>query len=188
MAFALTGCEVPKEEVMAKKYVLIAHNVSSIGCSALTMGTITDTYGLRGVNYHEDSDAQARCLDYHKIDHYNCGTTDLMPDDDGYGSSACVIGADAFNGGQNKDETRNRRYILVVNDVDSDMCGKIFIEPIAADKGYKDITFYEEGDASCNDTFAPPRYACETKYLTPLDKGFGTSTCVVGSVKSPHGD
>ena len=185
VAFGVTGCEVSKEDVMAKKYVLIAHNVSSIACSAFSIGYITEEYGLSGVNYHEDSDSQVSCLSYHKIDHYNCGTTDLKPEDTGYGSSSCAIGADAFNGGQDKNETVRRPYILVVDNVKSDMCGKIFIEPIADDKGYENISFYEDADASCNDTFQPPKYTCETKYLTPMDKGFGTSTCIVGSKEEP---
>ena len=184
VALILTGCEVSKEEVMKKKYVLIAQHVSSMGCSFLTMGYIVKEYGLIGTNYHEDSDVNADCDDYGKIKDDTCGVTVLSSGSSGYGSSACAIGADALNGGQDKNGTKEKKYIFVVKNVRSDACGKIVIEPIAEDNGYTDVKFYEDKNADCND-FAATSYECEEKVLTGNDKGYGDSTCVVGTDTAP---
>jgi len=184
LAFVATGCEVSKGEVAAKKYVLIAHNVSSMACSFVTMDTIVNKFGLKDTNYHEDSNPHATCADYNKTEGDTCGTTDLKSGDSGYGSSSCAIGANALNGGQNKNDTKAKKYIFVVKNVRSDACGKIVIEPIAKDNGYNDVTFYEDKNADCND-FGTAQYACKEKVLTDGEKGYGNSTCVVGTDTPP---
>ncbi len=184
-ALILTGCEVSKEEVMQKKYVLIAQHVSSMGCSFLTMGYIVDEYGLVGSNYHEDSNVNATCEDYGKVKDDTCGITVLKPGSSGYGSSACAIGADALNGGQDENATKQKHYLFIVKNVRSDGCGKIVIEPIAKENGYNDVKFYEDKNADCND-FNAASYECKEKVLVEGDKGYGDSTCVVGTDTPPH--
>ena len=184
LALVLTGCEVSKEEVMKKKYVLIAQNVESMACSFVTMDTITEKFGLKGTNYHEDSNRNADCAAYGKVKDETCGITQLTTGDNGFGSSACAIGADSLNGGQDKNATQTKHYVLLVQNVDPDLCGKIVIEPIATDEGYNDVTFYEDAHAECNDFSSDTQ--CKIKSLTNDDKGHGNSTCVVGTDTQPH--
>ena len=184
VALIVTGCEVSKEEVMKKKYVLIAQHVSSTACSFLGIGYVVDEYGLIGANYHEDSNVNATCADYGKVQDDTCGVKVLQAGSSGYGSSSCAIGADALNGGQDENGTKAKKYIFVVKNVRSDACGKIVIEPIAKDNGYTDIKFYEDKDADCNN-FAPASYECKEKVLANDDKGYGDSTCVVGTDIAP---
>jgi len=184
LAFITTGCEVSKKEVAAKKYVLIAQNVSSMGCSFVTMDYIVKEFGLVGTNYHEDPDASANCDDYGKTKDDTCGMTTLSSNDEGYGTSACAIGADALNGGQDENGTKAKKYLFIVKNVRSDACGKIVIEPIAKDNGYNDVTFYEDKNADCND-FSAAQHECKEKVLTGDKKGYGDSTCVVGTQTPP---
>ena len=182
-AFITTGCEVSKKEVMKKKYVLIAQNVESMACSFITMDTIVKKYGLVGTNYHEDSNAKANCSDYGKTKDDTCGVTQLKAGDQGFGGSACAIGADALNGGQDENATKEKKYLFIVKNVRPDACGKIVIEPIAKDNGYTDVKFYEDRNADCNNF--DNTYECKDKVLTESDKGYGDSTCVVGTNTAP---
>jgi len=181
-ALILTGCEVSKEEVMKKKYVLIAQNVSSLGCSFITMGYIVDKFGLVGSNYHEDSNADATCEDYGKVKNDTCGVTELKSGDSGFGASACAIGADSLSGGQDENATKTKKRILIVKNIDPDACGKFVIEPIAEDEGYNDVKFYEDKNAKCSDFTSATE--CKTKVLQDDDKGYGNSSCIVGTDKN----
>ena len=187
-AFITTGCEVSHDEVAAKKYVLIAQNVSSLACSVIAMGYIVEEYGLIGTNYHEDPKKTADCSDYDKIQYRTCGVTQLKDGDDGYGQSACAIGADSLAGGQDKNATIKKNHILIVERIDPNVCGKIVMDKIAEDNDMSgDIQFYQDNNASC-DQFDDKK-SCSTTYsdaITNLQPG--NATCVVGADKKklPH--
>ena len=186
-ALILTGCEVSKEDVMKKKYVLIAQNVSSTACSFLTMGYIIDEFGLIGSNYHEDSNANTDCAAYGKEKGKTCDIKVLKPGNSGYGSSACAIGADSLAGGQDENATKEKKNILIVTDIAPDACGKIAIKAVADDQGYTgDLAFY--GDASnhtsCSDF---PGTTCKVAAVD-ADKypaAHGSTTCIVGTDTPP---
>jgi hypothetical protein len=93
----LTGCESTKKEVMAKRYNLVIHNVSSTACSFLVIGEIQKEYGYDDVLYHEDV-AGVTCEDYDKTKGEFCKIKDakeeLGEDHAGVGSSSCVLGTD----------------------------------------------------------------------------------------------
>ena len=188
LALMITGCESPKEDVEAKKFVVIAQNVSSLACSELAMGTIAKTYGLVNVNYHEESNPNTTCSEYGKTEYYNCYTSQLDSGDEGYGGSACAIGADSLAGGQDPEATKKKKYFLLVHDYDEDYCGKFVIDKIAEDNGYKDITFYADSGASCRDF--PDATGCHEKYIQThtVEARVMTksSVCVAGTNTPPE--
>jgi len=188
LLLVLTGCESSKEDVKTKKFVVIAQNVSSTACSFWAMGTIERTYGLVNVIYHEESDPTTTCSDYNRFKYYDCYTTKLEAGDKGHGSSACALGADSLAGGQNKTATQKKKYFLLVHHYDADYCGKFVIDKIAEDNGYKDITFYADADASCNDF--PDAVDCHDKYTQTHEvEGrvmTGASICVAGTDTPPE--
>ncbi len=186
VALILTGCEVSKEEVMKKNYVLIAQNVESMACSFLTIGYIVDEFGLKGANYHEDSDSHATCSDYGKVKNENCGVTELKNGDKGFGGSACAIGADSLNGDQDENATKKQKYIYIVRKVNPDLCGKHVIGKIAEDNGYSgNIAVYTpQNNVDCGDF---PDATCDnSKVLDDNNKAYGDSICVVGAEHGPN--
>ena len=96
-AVLLTGCEATKEEVMAKRYNLIVHNVSSIACSFVVMDTIEETYEIEDVLYHQDVNG-VTCADYNHTEGETCKVVDardeLGEDHSGIGNHSCVLGSD----------------------------------------------------------------------------------------------
>ena len=106
-ALLFTGCESTKEEVVAKQYNLIVHNVSSMACSFLVMDTIEKEYEIEGVLYHEDANG-VTCADYNHTDGDTCKVVDareeLGEDHSGIGNRSCILGSDKKLG-------KNFRYI-----------------------------------------------------------------------------
>ena len=188
LALILTGCEVGKKEVMKKKYVLIAQNVESMACSFLTMDYIIDEFGLVGSNYHEDSNAGATCEDYGKEKGKTCDIKTLKPGNKGYGGSACAIGADGLNGGQDENATKAKKNILIVTDIIPDACGKIAIKTIADEQGYTgDLSFY--GDTTNHTTCSDfPGTPCKDAVVDAekYPAAHGSTTCIVGTDTPPR--
>ena len=186
-AFILTGCEVSKEDVMKKKYALIAQNVSSTACSFLTMGYIIDEFGLIGSNYHEDGDATTDCEAYGKEKGKTCDVKTLKPGSKGYGGSACAIGADSLAGGQDENTTKKKGNILIVTEIAPDACGKIAITRVADDQGYSgDLAFYGDlsNHTSCSDF---PTATCKVAAVDAekYPAAHGSTTCIVGTDTPP---
>ena len=188
LVLILTGCESPKEDIEAKKFVVIAQHVDSLACSAVAMNTIEDSYGLVNIKYHEEDNPTTECSEYKRLKYYDCYTTKLDSDNPNYGSSACALGADSLAGGQNPEATKKKKYFLLVHHYDADYCGKFVIDKIAEDNGYKDVTFYADADASCDDF--PNATDCHDKYTQTHgveDRVMtGTSICVAGTDTAPE--
>ena len=187
LVLLLTGCESPKEDIEARKFVVIAQNVSSLVCMNWAMPTIENTYGLENVIYHEEDNPATECSEYNRLKYYDCYTTKLDSDNPNYGSSACALGADSLAGGQDRATTKKKKYFLLVHHYDADYCGKYVVDKIAEDNGYKNVSFYAAADASCSDfpdqidcsNKYDRKYAVETRVMT------GSSVCVLGTDTPP---
>jgi len=187
----ITGCESPKKDVVAKDYVLIIHNVSSMGCSTFGMDTFKKEFGLekRVVLYHEDPDNAADCNDYEHELKKTCWAKELTGSGDGSGDNVCAIGIDevAEPDTSNEAEVKKQKYVAIIPHVSSLACTKGGIDKVLEDHDYKGTEYeftQETADTKC-DRF--PGTTCEEMNgLEEEEAGYSKNlSCVIGTQDKP---
>ncbi len=193
-ALLLTGCESPKEDVVARDFVLVVHNVSYWGCSSFGMNVFKKKYGFtnRIVLYHEDNDNTADCDDYEHELKRTCWEESLSGSGTGVGDHVCAIGIDEVDEPDttNEEKVKEQKYVAIIPHVSSLACTKGGIDKVLEDHDYTGTQYtytQEKADVQC-DSFP----GTECKVLSGLEKeeaGYSENlSCVVGTEDKPLQD
>jgi hypothetical protein len=178
----VTGCESSKKDVVAKDYVLIVHNISSMACSFVGMSIFKEKYGLenREVLYHEDADNTINCDDYGHVKDKTCWEETITD-----GSDACAIGIDEADepDTSGKDDVKKETFVAIIPHVSTLACTKGGIDKVLEDYGHgdSDYTFTQEtSSVTCADF---PGTTCKTfKGLEEDEAGYSKDfSCVIGT-------
>jgi len=189
----ITGCESTKEEVMEKDYVLIVHNVSTLGCSFIGIGVAKREYDLERftVLYHKDSDNTVDCADYGHIQDKTCWVESLE-EGSGYGDNACALGIDEVTtpNTDNEDKVKEKRYVAIIPHLSSLACTTGGINAVLSDHEYYGDQYeftQETADTTC-DTF-PDTICQELEGYEEGEAGYSPYiSCVIGTDDQPLND
>ncbi len=209
--------EQPKSEVLAKKYLVILQNMNDLGCNDVAVQSAANHMGLLEGNntvvYASDPNADANCTDFiNRSDNGNCFTRnagdkikDLGDKIKEYAGDdkACLIATDKFDVGQAesveavvaKPESGDTRYLLLVNNINPDLCGAPVIYPLADSEGYKNVSFYgTEKVLTCDDSSLQGDGSftvdCKVYDIKGHEENYkdseGNTSCIVGTDTKPE--
>jgi hypothetical protein len=193
IAAVLAGCESPKEDVIAKDYVLIVHNVSSMGCTSFGMDAFKSEFGItREVLYHEDIDNTVDCNDYEHEPEKTCWAETLTGNGTGIGDHVCAIGIDEADepDTSNEEVVKKQTYVAIIPNVSSLACTKGGIDKVLKDHGYSGTSYeftQEEANINC-DNFSGT--TCQVLNGPDEDEaGYSKDfSCVIGTNDKPLND
>jgi hypothetical protein len=103
LALLITGCEIPKDEMSKKPYIVIINKISDTGCSTLDITLETASYGTTSGAISIDhlyTEQNVTCATYNKDeDHckeatlFDINILDDEEDTNASGDGTCVLGA-----------------------------------------------------------------------------------------------
>lgn len=206
--------EQPKDEVLAKKYLVVLQNMNDVGCNDLSVGIVASHLSLLENNntvvYASDPNPSSTCNDFNMSNNRKCfiqDASDKLPNGEDiskYAGNAksCLIASDKFNVGQaeslqdvvTKPKSGNTRYILLVSNIDPELCGGPIIFPLSEDEGYKNVSFFgTEETMSCDDrslqgdgSFTVKCDEYDIRDHTDDYDAEGNASCVVGTDTKPE--